>query len=121
MDTKSLGRYGEELAVRFLERKGCWLLERNFKNKLGEIDLIVRDGGVICFVEVKTRRSLSCGRPQESVHWHKQRKIIRIALSYLQFKFRSSDVLSRFDIISIYQDPAGQDPIEHIVNAFYIS
>lgn len=118
MDNRSLGQYGEDLAIKFLLRKGYWVIERNFKNKLGEIDLIVRDGGTICFVEIKTRVSLSCGLPQESVHPYKQRKIAKVALSYLQNKFRTCDVPARFDVVSIYKTPEGDDKIEHIINAF---
>ena len=121
MNDKDLGRYGEGLAINFLERKGYHILEKNFKNRIGEIDLIVWDGAVICFIEVKTRRSLSHGMPFESVHYYKQRKMAAIAVSYLKYKFRSPDIMARFDVISIYKDSTGQDHIEHIVNAFDVS
>lgn len=117
-NNKSLGRYGEDLAAVFLERKGWRILEKNFRNKLGEIDLIARDGKVIVFVEVKSRASLMCGMPYESVHVHKQRQMVRVAWSYLKFKFNTVDVAGRFDVISIYKDACGQVHTEHIVNAF---
>ena len=120
IQTKVLGQYGEDLAVAFLERKGYLILDRNFRNKLGEIDLIVKDKGSICFVEVKTRISLSCGRPYESVYGLKQHKIIKVAQSYLKLKFGTPDILSRFDVISIVKDAAGHARIEHIPNAFTV-
>lgn len=118
MDNRTLGQYGESLAARFLEDKGHRILEKNFKNKIGEIDLITKDGKTVCFVEVKSRRSLSRGTPQESVHFYKQRKIIQVALSYLKYRFGTVDILSRFDVVSIHKDCIGQDHIEHIPNAF---
>ena len=121
MNNKALGKYGEVLAAKFLVDKGYQILEKNYKNKIGEIDLIVRDAGIICFVEVKTRRSLTYGKPYESVHFYKQRKIINVAICYLKFKMRSLDVLSRFDVISIYQDPSGEYQIQHLKNAFQVS
>jgi putative endonuclease len=121
MDNKILGNYGESLAANFLEQKGYGILVRNFKNKLGEVDLIAKDRAMIVFVEVKMRKSLSCGMPYESVSYYKQKKIIMVALSYLKLKFGTCDVLSRFDVISIYQNSSGQSQIEHLINAFDLS
>ena len=118
LTTKELGKYGEDLALRFLQDKGYRILERNFKNKIGEIDLVVQDARTICFVEVKTRKSLACGQPFESVHYHKQRKLVQVALSYLKYKFHTIEVPARFDVISIYQDEGGQGHIQHIPSAF---
>ncbi len=118
MNNKSLGRWGEEEAAAFLTNKGYAVLERNFKNKIGEIDLVARDGKMIIFVEVKARKSLACGQPYESVHPQKQRKLVLVALSYLKWSYGSVDIMARFDVISIYQDPAGVNHIEHLVNAF---
>ena len=115
---KTLGKYGEDLALRFLRDKGYRILERNFKNKIGELDLVVQDGRTICFVEVKTRASLACGQPFESVHYYKQRKLVRLAWSYLQYRFHTIDVPARFDVISIYKDEAGKDHLQHIPSAF---
>jgi putative endonuclease len=115
---KILGNYGEEQACRYLESKGYVILEKNFRNRLGEIDLVVKEGKVICFVEVKTRKSLQYGAPFEAVHATKQYKMVKMALSYLKFKFRTIDILSRFDVISIYRKPCGEPIIEHIKHAF---
>ena len=115
---KTWGNYGEGLAEAFLKEKGYRIVEKNFKNKIGEIDIIAKDGDVVCFVEVKSRRSLSCGLPSESVHYFKQRKLVRLAQSYLQSCFGTADVMSRFDVVCVYRNAGGSDEIEHIVNAF---
>ncbi len=118
MSTQLLGSYGEEYACRYLQDKGYKILEKNFRNRMGEIDLIAQDGQTTCFVEVKTRKSLHCGQPHESVHSGKQRKIAQMALSYLKYRYRTVEVLSRFDVISIYYPADGAPKVEHIVNAF---
>ena len=118
MANEGLGRWGEERAVEFLGAKGYKVLEKNYQNKLGEIDLVVSDGKVICFVEVKARRSLAYGQPFESVTRHKQRKISQVALSYLKRRFGTVDIYARFDVVSIIKGRSGQMNIEHIPNAF---
>ena len=121
MNNKTLGSYGEEHACKYLQNKGYTILERNFRNKLGEIDLIAQDAKVTCFIEVKTRKSLHYGAPFEAVHSTKQHKMVQMALSYLKYRFRTIDVLSRFDVISIYRTPQDQFIVEHIINAFDLS
>ena len=118
MNNQSLGKLGEEYTCKYLQDKGYKILERNFRNKLGEIDLIAQEGKVICFIEVKTRKSHKYGAPFEAVHSTKQHKMVRIALSYLKYKFHSVEILSRFDVISINFNPAQQPIITHIVSAF---
>ncbi len=118
MNNQSLGHWGEESACRYLQGKGYKILERNFRNKLGEIDLIARDGFKICFIEVKTRKSLHYGAPFEAVGSTKQHKMVQVALSYLKYKLYTTDVLARFDVVSVYQNPQGPAIVEHIVNAF---
>jgi putative endonuclease len=76
----SLGRWGEEEAARFLRRLGMTIVERNLRTPVGEIDIIARQGKILVFVEVKTRRSDAFGTPQEAVGPTKQRQIIRTAL-----------------------------------------
>ena len=118
MAIERLGPWGEQKAAEFLSAKGYQVLERNYKNRLGEIDLIALDKNVLCFIEVKTRRSLVYGCPYESVTRRKQVKISQVALAYLKHRFGRVDVLARFDVISITRDGPGQDRIEHITNAF---
>lgn len=119
MSNKTLGEHGEALARQYLKAQGYQILEENFRNKMGEIDLIVRDGQTICFVEVKTRQSLQQGQPYEAVHSQKIRKLSQMATFYLRYKYRSLEIPSRFDVISILQNKAGGLPdIQHIKNAF---
>jgi putative endonuclease len=118
MSGKVLGSYGEFLARKYLKDQGYLILEENFRNKLGEIDLIAQEGKTICFVEVKTRQSLEQGQPYEAVNYWKIRKLSQIAASYLKYKFHSLDIPSRFDVISIVQHKAKAPGIQHIKNAF---
>jgi putative endonuclease len=118
---KELGQYGEEYTCRYLQNKGYQILEKNFRNKIGEIDLIAKDGKIICFIEVKTRKTLQYGAPFEAVHSTKQHKMVQMALSYLKYKFRTIDVSCRFDVISIYQPSQEQPIVEHLINAFDLS
>jgi len=79
---KQIGRLGEQLAVEYLTDKGYVVLERNWGNKWGEIDLICRDGVTLVFVEVKTKRGLAFGRPEEMVDSRKLQQIKRISSLY---------------------------------------
>lgn len=112
----SLGRQGEELAARYLERRGCTILARNHRTPLGELDLIARDRAHLLFVEVKTRRSAAFGAPAEAVDARKQRQIVRAAQWYLA-SCRHPDLQPRFDVIAVIAGP-GEPVITHISNAF---
>ena len=96
----TLGKSGEELAVALLEKNGYRILARNYKTKLGEIDIVAYDKDTICFVEVKTRHSDKYGMPQEAISGFKQRQISKTALMYLQ-KNHLLDKNARFDVVSI--------------------
>ena len=74
MSNKTLGDQGETCAVEYLRRQGCHILTRNYRTKLGEIDIIADDHGTLVFIEVKTRRSSHYGLPAEAVHYRKQQK-----------------------------------------------
>src|SRR5579863_2788673 len=80
---QGLGRMGERLAAEMLMREGYAILERNFRCCYGEIDLIAEDGQDLVFVEVKTRRGVAYGRPEEAVTLRKQRKVVQVATYYL--------------------------------------
>lgn len=106
------GKQGETKAVLFLKKHGYKILETNFKNKIGEIDIIAEKDGVIVFVEVKNRSTYGYGRPIEAVDFHKQSKIKKVAEIYLMIKNKYyNDV--RFDVIEI-----SFDNLQHIENAF---
>jgi putative endonuclease len=116
---KGTGELGEEIAANFLIARGYRILERNFRCKGGEVDIITRDPGdkSLVFLEVKARRGLSYGVPQLAVTPFKQRQISKAALTWLS-KNRLHDTNARFDVIAILLSGDGLHKIEHIVNAF---
>ena len=107
-----VGKWGEELALDYLKNNNYKILEKNFKCKIGEIDLIAKIDDVIVFVEVKTRSSDMFGRPREAVNFYKQKKIRSIALNYLKFK-NLLNYSCRFDVIEILDGE-----ITHLENCF---
>jgi putative endonuclease len=112
-----LGFHGQKLAEDYLLAHGCTILARNFRCPAGEIDLIIRDGSYIAFVEVKYRRSLGHGAPREAVNYYKQRHIKRSALYYIM-KENLSDVDLRFDVAEV-MEPKGHPPeVTYLKNAF---
>ena len=110
------GKHGEELAVRYLEEQGYAIIERNYRLRIGEIDIIARDGEVLVFIEVKTRRSNRFGSPFEAVDFRKQQQIIRVARMYLA-RHGCENCAVRFDVVAVCFD--GEAPIvELLKNAF---
>ena len=112
-----VGQIGEKAAVAFLEHRGFHVLQRNFRNKLGEIDIVAKDGDTICFIEVKTRKTDAFGSPLESITAAKQRKIIHVALSYLKSQGRV-EANVRFDVVSVILGDEEGPQVEVIKNAF---
>ena len=96
---RAVGREKEELAAQYLENKGCRILEKNYRNRWGEIDLILEDGGFLVFAEVKYRSSVKNGLPEEAVDYRKQQRIRNCARRYLAGK--TIDTPCRFDVIGI--------------------
>lgn len=118
-DNLNLGRSGEGEAAKFLKSQGYSILFRNYKSKLGEIDIIARDKDTYCFIEVKTRRSDRYGLPQEAVLAHKEKQICRVALGFLK-KNNLLEKKARFDIVAI--NYAGRSPqLELFKNAFALN
>ncbi|WP_066966425.1 YraN family protein [Microbulbifer sp. Q7] len=117
MDTTSIGKQMEAVAERHLKDAGLRIVERNFRGRFGEIDLIARNGNTLVFVEVRYRRSRSFGGAGVSVDFRKQRKLLATANGYLQY--RKLDCPCRFDVITIEQDSGGASlHIDWIINAF---
>jgi putative endonuclease len=112
----TLGEQGESLAVRALERAGYAVLARRYRTRLGEIDIIARDGPCLVFVEVKTRQHHRCGRPDEQITVRKQRKIVAIARLFLARTQVRADAC-RFDVVSVSMDD-GWPQVNIIRNAF---
>ena len=112
---KLLGKEGEDQAAKFLVKKGYRILERNYRTRNGEIDLITLHEGAVVFVEVKTRTSDAYGAPELAVNARKQGRMIKAALGYIKYK-KLHQVPCRFDVVAI-SSSAGQ-PVELIQNAF---
>lgn len=113
----SLGGWGEDQAVEYLRRQGMKIVERNYRAPVGEIDIIARDRRYLVFVEVKTRRGMGFGTPQEAVGQRKQRQILRTAHWYLQ-RHRWAQLQPRFDVMGILCQSDGSARIDHIADAF---
>jgi putative endonuclease len=115
-DNIKKGNDGEQLAAEFLKAKGFTILERNYKYKRAEIDLIVSRENWLIFIEVKTRSSASYGHPEEFVDYHKEKMILWGALQYMYKINWQGNV--RYDIVSILLRSSGPE-IVHIEDAFY--
>ncbi|MDP2937962.1 MAG: YraN family protein [Candidatus Omnitrophota bacterium] len=111
-----LGKKGEEIAVGLLKENGYKILIRNYKTKLGEIDIIASDKDTICFIEVKTRQSDRFGLPSEAISGSKQRQISKVALMFLKEK-GLLDKKARFDVVSILYSK-DKPQVDLIKNAF---
>lgn len=101
MNKREVGSRYEKKATEFLERQGYVILERNFRCRLGEIDLIGRSDGYLCFIEVKYRSCNEHGFPSEAVDHRKRKRIVRSALTYMHFNKLPADTPCRFDIVVI--------------------
>ncbi|MEO3945131.1 YraN family protein [Gorillibacterium sp. CAU 1737] len=113
------GTIGEEAAARYLQEKGYTLLQRNWRCRSGELDLIAEQDGCLVIVEVRTRKpSARFGSPQESVDGRKQLQVRRTAEVYLH-QNRRSDSRIRFDVIAVRLDGQGMiQSLEHYPHAF---
>ena len=102
--SKRTGLYYETQAAVFLEKQGYQILERNFRCPAGEIDLIAKEGGYLCFVEIKYRSERETGTPEEAVDAKKQKRISRAALYYLMKQGLGDTTPCRFDVVGIRPD-----------------
>ena len=120
LDRITIGKQIEELAIIYLQNKSLILLEKNFRTKCGEIDLIFKPSLAkqIIFVEVRYRKSVFFGDPAETITKVKQRKIINTAKYYLNNKFANQPLYCRFDIIAC-TGPLDNIKINWIQAAFY--
>ena len=114
-----LGRRGEAAAARYLRRRGYKILARSDHLSPGELDLVALDGRTIVFIEVKTRQSADAGHPAEAVDAVKQRRLTRLAVTFLKRHGLLEGYPARFDVIAITW-PSGRwrPTIEHFPNAF---
>ena len=113
MNKRKLGEDKEQLAADYLKAAGYMIIERNFRCRMGEIDLIAKDRDTFVFAEVKFRVNHKAGLPEDAVDYRKQRTIGKVALYYLTTRVRRTDVPCRFDVIAI-----DGEEIRHHQNAF---
>lgn len=104
---QNLGRLGERLAGDALEARGYRIIERNFRCRSGEIDLVAEEGQDLVFVEVKTRRGTAFGLPEEAVNNRKALKIQEVACYYLD-QHNLPDCSWRIDVVAVQFSPAGK-------------
>ncbi len=100
---QDLGKFGEVLACKYLERKGYKIIERNYHAKSGEIDIVATINDILVFIEVKTRTNFTFGAPEEAIDYYKQQKLIKTVEYYL-LKHRCFDQSYRIDYIAIEID-----------------
>lgn len=100
---QQVGQKGEEAAHEYLKGQGYSIVETNYRCKLGEIDIIARDGSTVVIVEVRTKTGLTFGRPEESITREKARKLHLLALQYLQSHYHR-EISSRIDLVAVMVD-----------------
>jgi len=115
---KPLGRRGEDAAGRYLKKLGYVIVARGHRDNIGEIDLIAVEGRTVVFIEVKTRTSHDAGHPADAVDEKKQRRLTRLALSYMK-RHDLLECAARFDVVAVtWPDDNSSPVIEHFQNAF---
>lgn len=113
---KNLGRLAEMKACEYLQKKRYKLLDFNYSSRFGEIDLIMKKGKYICFIEVKLRNEKSIAEPKEFVDTSKQKRIIKTAEIYLSSN--PSKLQPRFDVVEVFSENNCIKSIKHLENAF---
>ncbi len=114
---QATGKRGEEEAVNYLKRCGMRIICRNYRCRLGELDIVAEDNGVLVFVEVRSRRSKGYGLPQETIGARKRAQIRKVA-QYYMLKENQGERECRIDVVAIGLDHKGKVTyLEHIKNA----
>lgn len=111
------GDAGEQMAVSFLQRLGYRIAARNYRLRVGEIDIVAWDGATLVFVEVKTKAQQQFGHPEEMVSRRKQLTLERVAMAYIQ-RHEHHGIDVRFDVVAIQLDPNAAADVTHIPAAF---
>lgn len=118
---QALGMLGEDLACEELRRRGYAILDRRFRTRSGELDIVARDGRVIVFVEVRARSDGRFGSAFESITWQKRHRLSRMASSYLFLKRLPEHADCRFDVVSVTGRMPGPFQVDVLQNAFEIA
>lgn len=104
MNKRQVGTDKERIAAEYLEKQGLVILEKNFRGRQGEIDIVARDGNYLVFAEVKFRSSTRLGSALEAVNYKKQCQICKVA-DYYRCKHRlGNDTMVRYDVVAIQGD-----------------
>lgn len=115
---QELGRIGEDLACRELERRGYAILARRYRRRRGEVDIVARDGQTLVFVEVKSRGGRAFGTGADAVTALKRRRMVLVAQDFMM-RHRLGDCACRFDVVSIDLADARREPVVQVFqNAF---
>ena len=101
MNKRQIGESNESLACDYISSLGARVMTRNFSCRQGEVDIIARDEGYLCFIEVKFRKDDNFGAPQEAVSPVKQSKICKVSKFYLYTRYKSLDIPVRYDVLAI--------------------
>lgn len=101
LNNRGKGKAYEQIACQFLESNGLKVIEKNFSCRIGEIDIILKDGDTYVFTEVKYRKNVKYGNPYEAVTKYKMKKISRVSLYYINYKKLPMNGSFRFDVVSI--------------------
>lgn len=118
MNKREIGAYYENIVCEFLTENGIKILERNFRCKSGEIDIVAEDNGYLSFIEVKYRAGSKYGTAEASVDLRKQKTICRVSDFYCKLHGLSEDHPRRFDVAAVNME-SGVAKINYIKNAFY--
>lgn len=115
---KDIGSFGEDLSINYLIDNGYYILEKNYRNKIGEIDIICKKNNLLIFIEVKSRYTNDYGFPIESVTYYKRRKIIKVSMLYVILnKYNNFNI--RYDVIEVFFNKNNElFNINHTTDAF---
>jgi putative endonuclease len=118
---QALGAYGERLAARLLAEQGLVVLDRNWRCRDGELDIVARDGDALVFVEVKTRSSLAYGGPADAVDRRKAARIRRLAVQWIAHRRAGGEpefwAAIRFDVVAVVRASPGVQ-VRHLAGVF---
>jgi putative endonuclease len=117
LDSKTLGRRGEDAAAAYLERQGIEIIDRNWRCRYGEVDIVAWDEGELVFVEVKTRQGIEQGLPEDAITHEKRSRYERIAACYLSDHV-FEDCCVRFDVIALLVTDGRRALLRHHRSAF---
>ncbi|UCH33048.1 MAG: YraN family protein [Armatimonadota bacterium] len=117
---RELGRIGEDIAARYLQSRGYAILERNYRTKLGEIDIVARHGADLVFVEVKSRTPSDTFAPAESVTHAKRDKLVKLAQVYMASRARREE-RCRFDVVEVTLTEVGSAVDVRVVEGAFLT